>query len=73
MLKLLKQNGSNSHVRLGVVNGVNIDLGELQLTPEDCLINDYYKEKPLVTGDVVALYPINNNQKFIILCKVVEL
>lgn len=73
ILKLLKQNGSNVNIRLGVVNGNNIDVGELQLNPEDCLINNYYKEKPLTTGDIVALYPINNNQKFIILCKVVEL
>ena len=76
ILNILKQqnNSSSSAVVIGKVNCTNpvsISIGELFLDREDLMVNESIKE--LNKGDILAMVPTTNKQKYIILCKVVNL
>jgi len=50
------------------INSTTIQVGELQLSKDNLLIN---KDITLNNGDTVVVYPMSNEQIYIVLCKVV--
>ena len=59
---------------IGKVNSttpLSISIGELFLDREDLMINESIKS--FNEGDMVAMVPTINRQKYIILCKVVDM
>ena len=75
ILTILKQqnNNSSSTVVLGKVittNPLSISIGELFLDREDLMANESIKS--FKRNDLLAMVPTTNKQKYIILCKVVD-
>ncbi|ACQ53544.1 DUF2577 domain-containing protein [Clostridium botulinum] len=71
ILQIMKKQGTQEtpFITLGkAINSTTIQAGDLQLTKDNLLIN---KDITLNSGDTVAVYPINNGQIYIVLCKVV--
>ena len=59
---------------IGKVTGINplsISIGELFLDREDLMVNENVKS--LKKDDILAMVPTTNKQKYIILCKVVNM
>ncbi len=52
-------------------NPLSISIGELFLDKEDLMVNENIKS--FSKGDILAMVPTPNKQKYIILCKVVSL
>ena len=52
-------------------NPLSISIGELFLDREDLMVNEIIKG--FNKGDILAMVPTPNKQKYIILCKVVNL
>jgi len=52
-------------------NPLSISIGELFLDREDLMVNENVKE--FNKSDTLAMVPTSNKQKYIILCKVVNL
>lgn len=76
IINIIKQqnNNSSSAVALGKVTSTNplaISIGELFLDKEDLMVNENIKN--FKEGDLLAMVPTTNKQKYIILCKVVNL
>ena len=76
ILNLIKQqnNTSSSAVVIGKVistTPLSISIGELFLDSEDLMVNENIKG--FKSGDTLAMTPTPNKQKYIILCKVVNL
>ena len=76
ILDILKQqnNNSSSAVVIGKVSSTNplsISIGELFLDREDLMVNESIKQ--FNKGDILAMVPTTNKQKYIILCKVVDM
>ena len=76
ILNIIKQqnNNSSSAVALGKVistNPFSISIGELFLDREDLMVNESIKN--FKEGELLAMVPTTNRQKYIILCKVVSL
>ena len=76
ILNIIKQqsNSSSSAVVIGKVistNPLSISIGELFLDREDLMVNENVRE--FRKGDVLAMVPTSNGQKYIILCKVVNM
>lgn len=76
ILNIIKQqnNTSSSAVVIGKVTSTNplsISIGELFLDREDLMVNENIK--CFNKGDTLAMVPTSNRQKYIILCKVVNL
>ena len=62
----------NTYLTLGEMQSESVCMkGKLELTADDLLISDTLKDR-LCEGDLVLLYPINED-KYIIIAKVVEL
>ena len=75
IINMIKQqnNNSSSAVEIGKVSSTNplsISIGELFLDREDLMVNESVKS--FKKGDMVAMVPTTNKQKYIILCKVVD-
>ena len=75
ILNIIKQqnNSSSSAVVIGKVantNPLSISIGELFLDKEDLIVNKNIKE--FNEGDILAMVPTTNKQKYIVLCKVVK-
>ena len=75
ILNIIKQqnNSSSSAVVIGKVindNPLSISIGELFLDKEDLMANENIKE--FNKGDILAMVPTSNRQKYIVLCKVVK-
>ncbi|MCS4471089.1 DUF2577 domain-containing protein [Clostridium botulinum] len=71
ILQIMKKQGvqETPSITLGkAINSTTIQVGDLQLTKDNLLIN---KDITLSSEDTVAVYPINNGQIYIVLCKVV--
>lgn len=76
IVNILKQqnNNSSSAVTIGKVISTNplaISIGELFLDKEDLMVNESIKN--FKDGDLLAMVPTTNKQKYIILCKVVNM
>ncbi|WP_410497021.1 DUF2577 family protein [Cellulosilyticum sp. ST5] len=76
ILNIIKQqnNSSSSAVVIGKVKSTNplsISIGELFLDREDLMVNENIKN--FNKGDVLAMVPTSNRQRYIVLCKVVNL
>ena len=76
ILNIIKQqnNDSSSAIVLGkVISGIplSISIGELFLDREDLMVNESIKS--FKEGDLLAMVPATNKQKYIILCKVVDM
>ena len=75
ILNILKQNNtSSSAVVIGVVkttSPLSISIGELFLDREDLMVNESITT--FNKGELLAMTPTSNNQKYIVLCKVVNL
>ncbi len=76
ILNIIKHqnNSSSSAVVIGKVtttNPLSISIGELFLDREDLMVNENIKE--LNKGDILAMVPTTNKQKYIVLCKVVNM
>ena len=76
ILNIIKQqnNNSSSTVVIGKVisdNPLSISIGELFLDREDLMVNENIKS--FNKGDILAMTPTTNKQKYIVLCKVVSL
>ncbi len=76
ILNIIKQqnNSSSSVVMIGKVitnNPISISIGELFLDSEDLMVNESIKS--FKEGDMLAMVPATNKQKYIILCKVVNM
>ena len=52
-------------------NPLSISIGELFLDKEDLMVNESVKS--FKEGDILAMVPTTNKQKYIILCKVVNM
>ena len=52
-------------------NPLSVSIGELFLDREDLMVNESMKS--FKEGDVLAMMPTANKQKYIILCKVVDM
>lgn len=52
-------------------NPISISIGELFLDSEDLMVNENIKD--FNKGDILAMTPTSNKQKYIVLCKVVNL
>lgn len=52
-------------------NPLSISIGELFLDKEDLMVNENIKG--FNKGDILAMVPTSNKQKYIVLCKVVSL
>lgn len=52
-------------------NPLSISIGELFLDREDLMVNENVKR--IDKGDILAMVPTSNKQKYIILCKVMSL
>ena len=50
---------------------LSISIGELFLDREDLMVNENIKQ--FNKGELLAMTPTSNNQKYIVLCKVVNL
>ena len=75
ILNIIKHqnNSSSSTVVIGKVindNPLSISIGELFLDREDLMVNERIKQ--FNKGDILAMVPITNKQKYIVLCKVVK-
>ncbi len=57
--------------KVTTTNPLSISIGELFLDREDLMVNENIKE--LNKGDILAMVPTSNKQKYIILCKVVNM
>ena len=76
ILNIIKQqnNTSSSAIAIGRVTNTSplaISIGELFLDSEDLMVNESIKS--FKEGDVLAMVPAINKQKYIILCKVVNM
>ena len=76
ILNVVKQqnNDSSSAVVIGKVissTPLSISIGELFLDKEDLMVNENIKSFKI--GDILAMVPTTNKQKYIILCKVVNM
>lgn len=76
ILNIIKQQNNNSSSAVVIGNVVNINplsisIGELFLDREDLMVNENIKE--FNKGDILAMTPISNKQKYIVLCRVVSL
>nr|WP_302599710.1 DUF2577 family protein [uncultured Cellulosilyticum sp.] len=76
ILSIIKQqnNTSSPAVVIGKVisnNPLSVSIGELFLDREDLMVNENIKG--FNQGDTLAMVPTSNKQKYIILCKVVNL
>ena len=76
IINIIKQqnNNSSSTVVLGKVvntNPLSISIGELFLDREDLMVNESIRT--FKEGDMLAMVPTINRQKYIILCKVVSM
>lgn len=76
ILNILKQQNSNSSsaVVIGKVISnapLSISIGELFLDREDLIVNESIKS--FKKGEMFAMVPTTNKQKYIILCKVVNM
>ena len=76
ILNIIKQrnNDSSSAVVIGKVTStspLSISIGELFLDRDDLMINESIKN--FSEGDLLAMVPTTNRQKYIILCKVVSM
>jgi hypothetical protein len=78
LLNLMREQGAKYNpptIQLGRVisaTPLKIIIGDLQLDKSDIYINDSIKSS-LIIGDLVAVLPMEDRQKFIVLCKVVSL
>ena len=75
IIKIIEQqnNNSSSAVVIGKVNSttpLSISIGELFLDREDLMTNESIKS--FKRDDLLAMVPTTNKQKYIILCKVVN-
>ena len=76
IINIIKQQNSNSSSAV-VIGKVIIDIplsisiGELFLDREDLMVNETIKS--FKNGDLIAMVPTTNKQKYIILCKVVDM
>ena len=52
-------------------NPLSISISELFLDKEDLMVNENIKE--FNKGDILAMVPTSNRQKYIVLCKVVSI
>ena len=52
-------------------NPLSISIGELFLDREDLMVNENIKS--FNKGDILAMTPTTNKQKYIVLCKVINL
>ncbi|HGG0416531.1 TPA: hypothetical protein ACJFE8_001294 [Clostridium sporogenes] len=71
ILQIMKKQGTAKapSITLGkAINSTTIQVGELQLSKDNLLIN---KDITLNNGDTVVVYPMSNEQIYIVLCKVV--
>ncbi len=71
ILQIMKKQGTEKapSITLGkAINSTTIQVGELQLSKDNLLIN---KDITLNNGDTVVVYPMSNEQIYIVLCKVV--
>lgn len=74
IIKEQNKNSSSSAVVIGKVictNPLSVSIGELFLDSEDLMVNENIKG--FNQGDTLAMVPTSNKQKYIILCKVVNL
>lgn len=76
ILNIIKQqnNSSSSAIVIGKVistNPLSISIGELFLDSEDLMVNENIKE--FNKDDTLAMVATSNKQKYIVLCKVVNL
>lgn len=76
ILNLIKQQNINSSsaVAIGKVittNPLSISIGELFLDREDLMVNESIKS--FKEDETLAMVPTTNKQKYIILCKVVNM
>lgn len=75
ILNILKQqnNTKSSAVVIGKVinsNPLAVSMGELFLDREDLMVNESINS--FNKGDILAMIPTTNKQKYIVLCKVVK-
>ena len=69
-----QNNNSSSTVVIGKVindNPLSISIGELFLDREDLMANESIKS--FKEGEILAMVPTQNRQKYIVLCKVINL
>ncbi len=76
ILNIIKQqnNSSSSAVAIGKVvnnNPLSISIGELFLDSEDLMVNEDIKG--FKKGDTLVMMLTSNRQKYIVLCKVVNM
>ncbi|SKA99321.1 Protein of unknown function [Caloramator quimbayensis] len=78
LLQVMREQGAKYNpptIEIGQIisaTPLKIKINDLQLDKSDIYINDSIKSS-LIAGDLVAVLPMTDRQKFIVLCKVVSL